>query len=313
MEDSREKLSEIQNVLEDSHNDLPAYFDIRDEEDSLCNFREIDSDQEDSREYLSSLNISDQEESQDNLGALNNDLKDTQDQLTSEDVTEDPQQDQRATDGVSENSPDNFLATDISTESSQIILSGIHHVQANTVTEDLEDNLPAANITSEIGDGEEAYLTHEGRKIFKSKLDKGPLAHGRVLKDGEGRFLITKVFDANVGYFKDFDKDVHISGTWLIWKITKTIRAKRTRQKTVFREGDVVNIFHTDTNLGFGTVQSITSDGTATVKIKHTYKSNLQLFSLSMDENMEIEWNSKFLELKTDLPLKKKSKVKTKE
>ena len=68
--------------------------------------------------------------------------------------------------------------------------------------------------------GEEVFLLFSKHKIFKARFDPGATTHGRAVQLGEGRFLITMVFETNISHnYPGFNADIPCENTWITWKM----------------------------------------------------------------------------------------------
>ena len=89
-----------------------------------------------------------------------------------------------------------------------------------------ENDAPDNN--ADLVSGEIVYLMNNDSEVFKAKYEEtevGTEVHGRTLKEGEGRFFITKVMRNAVNKWTDFDPDTMCVGAPILWQKDKTKRS----------------------------------------------------------------------------------------
>jgi len=80
----------------------------------------------------------------------------------------------------------------------------------------------------ELKEGEEVYLCHLGKDIFKATYqDRDGEVHGKKLGNDHGRFFIMNTLK-DAGKWKDFDAGDHSSGAVIMWKLRNLRRMIRT-------------------------------------------------------------------------------------
>ena len=78
-------------------------------------------------------------------------------------------------------------------------------------------------------DGEEAYLTENGKDLFKAWYEKcsiETMVHGEMIGEGNGRFFITRVLK-DAKEWSQFDEDKHVKGAAIKWSFLTSRKRKR--------------------------------------------------------------------------------------
>ena len=95
-------------------------------------------------------------------------------------------------------------------------------------TEDTTSTSLETEEASSLKEGQEVYLCWLGKDIFKATYQgSSGDVHGKELDDNHGRFFILKSMK-DASKWNQFDPDVHLSGSVVMWKLTDIRRMMRT-------------------------------------------------------------------------------------
>ena len=152
---------------------------------------------------------------------------------------------------------------------------------------------PQADVMESVSDvpdplaaGQEVYLLHNGRKLFKGRYTPFPVGqkrvvHCRPLGNLEERFLITHVYKRHLNDFTEFDEDVHGVDSFIKWdrnsislnELEAAVRSRSCDDKTE------VDLFWNDVHVARGTLELDTNSSpcdinSKCVRVLHVYKEN---------------------------------------